>query len=297
MQKILLGLLLTGAAQAQQTQVDLSSQSKKVDFSSATTTKPVRVGALPPTSVCTAGEMYFNTSATPGQNLYLCTASGWTQLTTSGGGSSGGGGSAATSTSTLTDLAVQRSSTANTLTIGANCSPTAPCNVRFGTRSYPITSGATATLTDSAAQGTGYIYVSTTGIQAVLTVGSTMAVTCSTGCTAISGIAQFPSDSIPLATWTASFGVWDANNGTTMGGFDLRAFLSNKSVIGGLGIVTAEVVGQTIVSADTAVVGVQVGVPTASNSPCTAGMYAFDSGFFYQCVAPLTWRRVAIAAW
>lgn len=56
------------------------------DASGATMTKPVRTGdSVPPT--CSAGEIFFLTSAAAGQNLYLCQpADSWTQLTTSSAG-------------------------------------------------------------------------------------------------------------------------------------------------------------------------------------------------------------------
>ena len=61
-----------------QTLVDLRTQSKSVDFSAATTTKPAKSGtALPAT--CSVGELFYNTAAPAGSNLYGCTATNsWT---------------------------------------------------------------------------------------------------------------------------------------------------------------------------------------------------------------------------
>jgi len=68
---------------AAQTQVDLRTQSKNVDFQAAAFTKPFKSGtALPMT--CTQGEMFFLTSAAPGTNVYGCPNGGWV--------SEGGGG-------------------------------------------------------------------------------------------------------------------------------------------------------------------------------------------------------------
>jgi hypothetical protein len=53
-----------------QTQVDLRTQSKSVDFSAAAT-KPLQTGAVPP-GTCSVGQMFFNTAASSGQNLYGC---------------------------------------------------------------------------------------------------------------------------------------------------------------------------------------------------------------------------------
>jgi hypothetical protein len=64
-------LLLAGFAAYGQTQVDLRTQSKSIDFSAAAITKPVTTGnALPP--VCGSGQMYFLLTAPPGSNLYAC---------------------------------------------------------------------------------------------------------------------------------------------------------------------------------------------------------------------------------
>ena len=61
-----------------QTKVDLRTQSKSVDFSAASLTKPVRTGTSLP-AVCSASEMFYLTNATAGYNIYYCTASNiWT---------------------------------------------------------------------------------------------------------------------------------------------------------------------------------------------------------------------------
>jgi len=78
-------LLLAAIANVSaQTLVDLSTQSKNVDFSNALLTKPVQVvSTLPPS--CSTGRLVFLLSATPGQNLYACTATNiWTQLSSGG---------------------------------------------------------------------------------------------------------------------------------------------------------------------------------------------------------------------
>jgi hypothetical protein len=61
-----------GSAGYTQTLIDLRTQVrfKDIDFTSAASTKPFRVGALPPAQ-CTVGEFFFNTSVTTG-NLDQC---------------------------------------------------------------------------------------------------------------------------------------------------------------------------------------------------------------------------------
>jgi hypothetical protein len=76
-----MSLLLWAASVATgegQTSVDLRTQSKNVDFSGATATKPMQTGAALP-STCAIGQFYFLTSATAGSNVYACnTVNVWT---------------------------------------------------------------------------------------------------------------------------------------------------------------------------------------------------------------------------
>jgi hypothetical protein len=68
-----------------QTQVDLRTQSKSVDFSAASSTKPVTTGTSLP-ATCGVGQMFFLSSAPAGQNVYGCaTANNWTMQSGSGG--------------------------------------------------------------------------------------------------------------------------------------------------------------------------------------------------------------------
>jgi hypothetical protein len=151
----------------------------------------------------------------------------------------GGAGMAAQ----LGDFAVLVTSPA-TLSIGGNCSPSTPCNVRFGTQVYSITAAAAVAV--ASGSGTAYIYVDATG---KLTAGSTMTITCGGSCVAAPGVTGFPINSMPLYTWTAANALWDSN-----GGVDLRGWLSSNPVLGGAGIATVVAGGQTTVSVDSAVV-------------------------------------------
>lgn len=196
-----------------------------------------------------------------------------------------GGGGGASVASQLGDLAATMTNGA-TLTIGASCSATAPCNVRFGNTVYTIVSSATATI--SGGTGTAYIYVSSSGI---VTVAHNLTLSC-TGCTALAGGSGFPSDSVPVFTWTATSGVWDATGGT-----DRRAFLSGRSVVAGLGVVAADAGGQTTISVDSAVIGLRVAPPTSAAASCTSGSWAADASFFYVCYQNNTWRRTATSSW
>jgi hypothetical protein len=78
-------ILITAAAicsiAAGQTQVDLRSQSKSVDFSAIPGTKPFQTGAALP-GTCNVGQVFFLTTATGGQNIFGCSAvNTWTTQT------------------------------------------------------------------------------------------------------------------------------------------------------------------------------------------------------------------------
>jgi hypothetical protein len=173
-------LLMVGAAAAlhgQITQLDLHFQSRDVDFSTANSTAPFKSGTSLP-SICSVGQMFFMLNAPAGSNLYGCTSlNGWTLESTSGGGGSG-----ASMASQLGDFAVL-SSSGTVLTMGANCSASTPCNVRFGALVYSFTSGGSVSI--SAGTGLAYIYMSSAG---ALTVGHNLTANCTAGCVAQSGI-------------------------------------------------------------------------------------------------------------
>ncbi len=63
---------MIGAARGQ-TQIDLRTQGKNIDFSSAVHTRPSKTGTLVP-AVCTIGETFVKTDAAAGKNVYICTA-------------------------------------------------------------------------------------------------------------------------------------------------------------------------------------------------------------------------------
>jgi hypothetical protein len=80
-----------GIPLAAQTQIDLRTQSKTVDFKAAQSTKPFKTGTALP-STCGQGEMFFLTTAAAGSNMYGCAADN-TWVAESGGSGTGGGGS------------------------------------------------------------------------------------------------------------------------------------------------------------------------------------------------------------
>ena len=73
----LAAVLITCGADGQ-TAVDLRTQSKSVDFTSAATTKPFKSGTVLP-AACGVGEAFFMSNAPAGSNWYACTATNsWT---------------------------------------------------------------------------------------------------------------------------------------------------------------------------------------------------------------------------
>lgn len=75
---ILTGGLFVAAVAGAQTRIDLRTQVKSVDFSSADSTSPSQTGTQLP-ATCNIGQSYFKTNAAAGQNWYLCLAGNqWT---------------------------------------------------------------------------------------------------------------------------------------------------------------------------------------------------------------------------
>jgi len=278
--QILLTVVAAGVLNGQITQLDLHFQSKDVDFTTANATKPFKSGTTIP-SVCGVGEMFFKVDGPAGANLYGCTSlNAWTLESTSSGGLG------ASMASQLGDFAVTRTSP-TVLTIGANCSVTTPCTVRFGSLVYSFAGGGSVSI--SAGSGLAYVYVSSAG---ALTIGHNLTANCTTGCIAQGGVTSFPQDAIPLFTWSATNGAWDPT-----GGMDQRALLSSKSIVASTGLTSAESSGKTVVAVDSTVVSLRTSVPGTSSSACAAGSWALDSSFYYVCESLNSWRRATISIW
>lgn len=74
----ILMIILAAWIAAAQTQIDLRTQTKSVDFTAASSTKPLKTGATLP-GTCGVGELFFNSAAPAGANFYACTAANtWT---------------------------------------------------------------------------------------------------------------------------------------------------------------------------------------------------------------------------
>lgn len=268
-------LTILGWPLAGQTRIDLKNQTRAVDFSAATYTKPAKSGTGLPVT-CGSGEMYILTSGPAGSNVYVCTATNTWNLQGGGGGSTSG---------VLNTLAVTWTS-GTVLTIGTDCSVSAPCNVRTGSSTLSFSNSSTATI--SAGTGTAYVYVSGAG---QLTVGHNVTLTCAGGCVAQSGITAFPANSVPLAIWMASSGAWLSS------GSDVRSFVNRDFLTTGAGLTIMSGTGYQSISVDQAVIGLRGAAPASSGAICTVGQWALDTSYYYLCVATNTWKRAALASW
>jgi hypothetical protein len=81
-----------------QTQVELRTQTRNVDFTAASFTRPIKTGTSLP-GTCSVGDMFFQTSAPSGANVYGCVNMNTWALQSGGG--SGGGALAIESSGTL----------------------------------------------------------------------------------------------------------------------------------------------------------------------------------------------------
>jgi hypothetical protein len=202
-----------------QTQVDLRSQSRNVDFSGAPVVKPVTVGTVLP-ATCTAGAMFFKSDAAPGANLYGCvSANTWTAES----GSSG----------TFTDLRSTATSTAYSIE---------PGRARFTVNGLPVvmTLGP-ATITKSTGNDTGvfWIYADYNAGAPVLRCLAGPGINISNyvvsnnfvGATCASG-SGFPALSIPLATLDISAGLMQPP-------VDYRSMFARDPLFAGTGLTLA----------------------------------------------------------
>jgi hypothetical protein len=201
---------LAGSLIFAQTQVDLRTQGKDVDFSGGSNVKPMPVGTMLP-ATCTTGAMFFKSNAPTGSNLYGCAGTSWTIENGTG----------------LQSLAT---STVFTITGG---------NVDFTVNGLPMTltlGPATITAIGGTDTGTFFVFADyNSGAPALRCYGSPginfSNYTVSNGftgagCTAGTG---FPAYSIPLATV-------DVSSGVIQNPQDHRPLVASDPIIAGAGL-------------------------------------------------------------
>lgn len=217
-----------------QTQVDLKAQTKNVDFSTASLVRPFRMGSALPVT-CMTGEMFFSASAVAGSNLYGCVA---TNTWAPEGATTAVMASAPFATTLLSGTS---------LSTASNCSMSSPCVVRIGSAVYSVSAPATITL--NGGTGMAYIYIGTTGAIVVSPDNVGLNLSCS-ACSIGAVNAGFPLDSIPLAVWSATSGVW-AGSGT-----DSRAALSTgKTLTAGPNVSITQTADTVVISANGGLAG------------------------------------------
>lgn len=207
---------MAAAVAAGQTRIDLPTQTRRVDFSQAETTRPAKTGTVLP-GTCAEGELFFLTTATAGQNLYGCaSANTWALLGNAWAGMATG----------LGDLKVIRES-GTQVSAAAGCSAETPCNLRLGDTVYTYTTVVAAT----APVGSGTVRVGVDASSGSIVAWHNLAgLTCS-GMLCAGGTAGWPEDALPLAECTVSGGAFDS-----AGCQDRRAWLSRDVVRAGTGL-------------------------------------------------------------
>jgi hypothetical protein len=136
-------LLAAGVALWGQTQVDLRTQSREVDFSAAPSTKPAKIGTSLPVA-CGVGEAFFLTSAAPGSNWFLCTATNIWSLQSGGG-----------VVNNANDVRFLLANTSPTvLTLNGTMSTGNPAVIVGGTTAYKFTTASTITVSGTPSSGT-----------------------------------------------------------------------------------------------------------------------------------------------
>jgi hypothetical protein len=234
---LLLALAELHAAFAQ-TAINLQTQGRDVDFTSAGETIPFQTGAVLPTA-CAVGDAFLSTSSSPGQNLYVCTTAGnpgtWTAQ----------GGHAATSFSALTDFQIS----ANPATATITC-PSGQCQVRIGEKDYVFTNNASATaLTGTGGSAVVFFYVDASGAMDFGYDGNIVTGGTLTGLNGIGGVTNFPANTIPLANCSVASNRFGSCT-------DDRAVLNRAVLDQGTGVIVMQnpLTGHTQVSVNPATV-------------------------------------------
>lgn len=161
---------------------------------------------------------------------------------------------------------------ATQLTIGSNCTVSRPCRTRIGATVYEIT--ASATLDLNSGSGTAYIRA----LGPFIAVGAdAFSVTC-TGCIQDTDSSFDVETGIPLYTWDATSGSWDATGTDQRTGFSIML-----PVFGGTNMTVTHNASQYTVAANLAATwrftGI-VGVPTAAPGSPQNGDVWYESNKF-----------------
>jgi len=274
-------LILCCAGGLAQTQLNLARESKNSNFSQFPETRTLKTGTVLP-STCNQGDVFFNTAAPQGQNVYGCaTLNTWSLE----------GGAGAGLTSQLLDFALSNTSS-TVLTIGANCSASTPCNYTDNNvLALSLTAPCSVTLGGTNSSGTVYVYISQSG---ALTIGQNSAATLTPSgtCTVATGITSFPDGSMPIGIPTFTNNVWSSVTAAV----DRRGFLNGNVMTPGTGIVTMlnGATGVKTVSTDSTVIPQYTTGSGAPSGNCVAGRDFYTdtaNGNLWFCKTTNTWAQ------
>jgi hypothetical protein len=321
-------LFFAAAIGCAQTQVDLKTQAKGIDFSGAALTKPFRTGsALPGT--CTVGEAFYNTSAAAGGNVFTCTSTNtWTVVGTTSSHTHTLAGDVTGDIATTTVGKLQGRLVATTapndgqaLVWSAGSGSWLPGTVsgsgassgsdlsdlkakRISSTVLRLGEGCASTKPCNVQIGdTAYAFIDWVDVTLATGTSGTVRVF-----VASDGTRQCRVDSITVTTAPSitcpagtsypadaiQLGQWTVSaSAWDAVGTDWRPLYQRDLYSAGAGL--SKTGSQFAI--DSAVVGFRAAVPATATTACVSGSYAFDASFLYVCHATDTWKRVAISTW
>jgi hypothetical protein len=300
-----------------QTQVDLRTQSRNVDFSAAVETRPEKTGTTLP-ATCNSGDLFFNTGAAAGANLYGCVSTNqWSVL--SGGGSGSGAGASSVQSGSLVFCADNGDSS------NYACSLTPPITsyaigmvVQFSANTTN-NGAATLNLNNLGAQPLLKNKSQTLEANDILAGQVVTAVFDGSAFEMQSQIANYleagPSGGIvvdhSVYPWTVDIQtsvICFSNSACApTGTMDLSAaILTRPSRTAASDPATCSVgesyynttvnVRRDCTATNTWSAASQVAVPANSSVACSVGSWATDGTYFYLCITPTSWKRVSLSS-
>jgi hypothetical protein len=260
-----------------QTTINLSTQTKNMDFSGAVSTTPAKVGTVLP-ATCAVGQMFFLSNGAAGANLYSCTGANIWSLETGGGS---GGTISATSIGRSNFISPSSGSATAYSSSPAVCPaalaagqvywlrPDLPNGVSGPTLNICAFGAKTIVHRDGSGLGIGELAM---GVEAYplifdgtsFELGYESVTAGPSGCLSVTRTNSQPLFDINTACLPR---LTAANTWTGANDFTVSPFLA-----------------------------IPAGTPSTSSAACTRGSIEYDGSFIYVCIASNTWKRAAIAA-
>jgi hypothetical protein len=262
-----------------QTQVDLRTQAKNVDFSHASSVQPFPTGSVLP-ALCAQGSMFFNLAAPPGSNLFGCPAPNSWVLETGGGNSNGGTVTAASidqgdfvspASGSTTTYVASPAVCPTSLSVGQAYwfLPDKPNGVSGPTLNLCSFGPKTIVHRDGSGLGIGELATGVYGYPIVydglaFELGYESLAAGPSGCITVTRTNSQPLVDMNSLCYTQPAA---ANVYTGANDFSASPFLA-----------------------------IPTGTPATSGAACTRGAIQYDASYMYVCVAANTWRRAALSA-